>query len=205
MMQPVTNVSEAARMLDLSGWVIGLDGVREQSKQPLTLNVVSVKDSDYEIAANNLVEQWRSIGIDAQLVLADINTFQQNFLIPRNYDVLVYQLQLGADADEYVYWHSSGAKAQGLNFSNYTSPVADLALIRGRSQVNPAAREEQYKIFADAWTNDVPAIALYRTNMYSLKAGNIRAYGSWPMPSEADRYRDVINWTVNNTILNRTP
>jgi peptide/nickel transport system substrate-binding protein len=204
--QPIANPGEAAKMLDSSGWVAGRDGVRENSGRPLTLKVVTVKDSDYELAAKNLVSQWQSIGVDAKLTLAEPGDFQQNFLIPRNYDVLVYQLQLGADADESAYWSSTGARAQGLNFSNYTSPVADLALARGRTLMDNSAREAQYKIFVDAWLDDAPAIALYQSNLYSLRSDKIRTFDpGLALPSETERYRDVADWTVNTTMVNKTP
>ncbi|MDR2524434.1 MAG: ABC transporter substrate-binding protein [Candidatus Nomurabacteria bacterium] len=203
--QPIYNFGEAAKALNSAGWAIGRDKYRTKSGQPLSLNVVTVKDSDYVAAANSLVEQWRAIGIDAKLTMADAETFQQNYLIPRSYDVLVYQLQLGADADEYVYWHSSNARAQGLNLSNYTSPVADLALTRGRAQADEAARETQYKSFVNAWLDDAPAVALYQANFYSLQDRAVRAFGGFTLATEADRYRDVVNWTVSSTTVNKTP
>jgi peptide/nickel transport system substrate-binding protein len=200
--QPAYNPTEAARLLDVEGWAIGADKLRMKGDTPMTIEIVTLHDSDYEIAAGALAEQWRTIGIDAKVILADAGTIQQNYIIPRAYDVLVYQMQLGADPDVYSYWHSSGAKAQGLNLANFNSPISDLALSRGRTGVN---REANYQIFVNDWLDKVPAIALYQSNYYSLSSSNIRNFGTRTLADKSDRFRGIINFSVNTTPVFQTP
>jgi len=171
----------------------------------LKLNVVALADSDYEIVANYLAEKWREIGVDVMVTAVDKSNIQQNCLIPRSYDVLVTQLQLGADSDVYAYWHSSNIKPQGLNFANYSSPVVDMALFGGRTALSSATRETKTKSFVEQWLIDIPAIALYQPNLYYLHSPNVKSITSAPLVDATSRYRDVYLWTVETRNLYKTP
>jgi len=203
--QPDFNREEAAKKLDEAGWVIDDKNVRAKDGQTLTLNLVTIKNADYTPAARNLVKQWKALGIDANLTEADPATVQQNYLIARNYDVLIYQLYLGMDPDVYAYWSSSQTLATGLNFANYKSIRADLALSAGRTQQNPVAREARYADFVKQWLSDAPAIALYRPNFYYAKSSQLNTMDDTPLVSGANRFRNIEFWTVQNATVNVTP
>ncbi|MDR0955753.1 MAG: ABC transporter substrate-binding protein [Candidatus Nomurabacteria bacterium] len=204
--QPKSSQVAAADALNKLGWTLNQKtGKREKSGQTLTLNVVTASGTDYAAAAQNLVSQWQSLGIDARLTLADPATIQQNYLIGRAYDVLVYQLHLGADPDEFAYWASSQAAPTGLNFSNYKSSLSDIALSGGRTRLDPALRASKYLTFAKQWLNDAPAIALYRPNYYDAIATSARAALPANLVSPADRFYDAPNWTVKSARYFATP
>ena len=203
--QPNLDAAAAAKQLDAAGWKLGGDGLRAKNGQTLTLSVVTVKGTDYEPVAQALVKQWRKLGVDAQLTAADPATAQQNYLMPRNYDVLVYQLHLGADPDEFAYWSSAQAVATGLNFANYKSARADLALAAGRTQLNAATREARYGDFAKQWLADAPAIALYQPNYYYASVAPLQTLDGAPLVAAADHFRNVENWTVKTATVNVTP
>jgi len=202
LVQPTNDLVTAARLLDTEGWAMGPDKMRFSGDKPFVLQIVTLRDSAYVPAAQTLAEQWRGIGVNAQVILAEPGTIQQNYIIPRNFDVLVYQLQLGTDPDVYAYWHSSGARAQGLNLANYNSAAADVALSRGRSGNN---REYNYKVFVDTWLGDVPAIALYQSDYFSLQSPNIINFTAWRLSDESDRFRNVIDFSVNTRPVFKTP
>ncbi|MCL2451440.1 peptide ABC transporter substrate-binding protein [Candidatus Saccharibacteria bacterium] len=166
--QPDYDLEAAAEKLDAAGWKLDDNGQRVKDGRPLTLSVVTVRDTDYEPAAQNLAEQWRRLGIEIDFTAADPSSAQQNYFIPRSYDVLVYQLHLGADPDVAAYWASSQATARGLNFANYNSTLADLALTNARTQLNQERRNARYVDFAKQWLKDAPAIALYQPMYYYL-------------------------------------
>ncbi len=204
--QPDFNFDEAAKRLDEAGWAMNADKFREKDGQILTLNVLTIKDADYESVAKALVEQWRGLGIDAQLTSADAATAQQNYLMPRAYDVLVYQLHLSVDPDEFAYWSSSQMLATGLNFANYKSTRADLILSNARTQMNAATREARYVDFVKQWLSDAPAIALYRPNFnYVVNNRELDTLDNSPLVSASFRFRDVNFWTARTGEVMVTP
>lgn len=205
LVQPLSNKEEADHQLTQLGYIWDKDLKRVKDGAPLRLNIATVENSDYEIIANNLAEQWRELGIEADVTLTAQENIQESVIIPRNYDVLVYQLQLGGDGDVYAYWHSSGAKSGGLNLSAYKSPVADLALTRARTQINPENRLNSYNTFARTWLDDVPAITLYQANLYYLSSDDVRSWGNQTLIDKSVRFRGVVDFTTQTATVNKTP
>lgn len=207
---PVVDVAKANMLLDESGWKRGNRGVRTKDGQPLALRLVLVKDAEYEDVARGLGEQWKALGFEVQIKTVDTSDPTQNFvstvLQPRDYDVLLHELVIGADPDVYAYWHSSQAVARGLNFANYTDGVSDDALASGRSRTNRALRDAKYRTFATHWLQQVPAIGLYRSSSIYVTRNGARAIDpSAVFVTPADRYSNVQFWTARTDTVYKTP
>ena len=130
----------------------------------------------------------------------------QNILQPRNFDVLLYQLNIGADPDVYAYWHSSQASMQGQNYSNYSNAISDDALNSARARTEPDLRNAKYITFAKQWLADVPAIGLYQSTTQYVVSRNAHSFdNSNILISPVDRYSDVLNWSVGNSNVYKTP
>ncbi len=206
---PIYDVAAAKEMLKEDGWII-TDGVLKKNGQPLTLNVVTIKDSDFETVLQKLAGQWRQLGITVNTTVADPNSVSnnvvQNILQPRAYDVLIYQLNIGADPDVYAYWHSSQANELGFNFSNYSNPLSDDALSSARSRLEPELRNAKYITFAKQWLSDAPAIGLYQSTLQYVSSKQISTLQpSNVLVSPVDRYNNILYWTVNQKTVFTTP
>ena len=205
--QPDYNAKAATEKLDAAGWKLNSDGKRMKDGQIMRLSVATVKGKDYEIAAKKIAEQWRELGIEVELTAVDPSSIQQNYLIPRAYDVLVYQFHLGADPDISAYWTSSQATASGSNFANYRSKLADLALNNARTQMDAGKRATNYTYFVKQyWLPDVPAIALYQPNYYYLAANDVEGLSDrMSLPYESSRFAGIRDFTVNTDQFRVTP
>ncbi len=207
--EPSYNLGVAKTILANDGWKLD-GGILKKNGQPLQLNVVTIKDNDFETALQKLAGQWRELGITINTTVADPNNVSDNvvqsILQPRAFDVLIYQLNIGADPDVYAYWHSSQANQFGFNFSNYSNPLSDDALSTARSRLEPALRNAKYITFAKQWLADVPAIGLYQSTLqYVSNKQSSTVQPSDVLVSPVDRYSDVLNWTVNQKTVFTTP
>lgn len=208
---PAYDQARAAALLDSAGWKLAGGGVRKNSAgQVLTLNLATTKNASYEKTLEILIGQWRQLGISINTNIVDTadrsSNFIQTILQPRNYDVLLYELAIGADPDVYAYWHSSQANQNGYNFSNYKNGVADASLASARSRVESDLRNVKYKAFAKQWIDDVPAIGLYQSvaeYVASKKVQTIKADAT--LVSADDRYANVLYWSVNEASVYKTP
>jgi peptide/nickel transport system substrate-binding protein len=198
----------AEKLLDQAGWK--LDGnVRKKDGALLHLTVVTTKNPDFEKALSNMAEQWRGLGVAVTTSIVDptdpSQNVVQNILQPRAYDVLLYQLTIGGDPDVYAYWHSSQA-SKGFNFSNYSNPISDDALSSARTRLEPALRNAKYVTFAKQWLSDAPAIGLFQATMQYAYTKNVHAMPEGEvLVSAADRYADVLYWTVGDRLVEQTP
>jgi peptide/nickel transport system substrate-binding protein len=200
----------AGELLDAAGWKM-VGNVRKNSAgQALTLSLATTKNASYEKSLEILVGQWRQLGITINTNVIDpadpSSNFVQNILQPRNYDVLLYELAIGADPDVYAYWHTSQANQNGYNFSNYKNPTADAALASARSRTEPELRNAKYIAFAKQWVDDVPAIGLYQSVSEYVSGRQVKSLDAdTTLVSANDRYANILYWSVNQELVYKTP
>jgi peptide/nickel transport system substrate-binding protein len=198
--QPGFDQKAAEASLDAAGWKRPAPGQIRKNKDgaPLQLSVMAPRSGDYARVMEQIAKQWRTIGVDVKTELVDPGTIQQNVLVPRAYDVLIYELAIGADPDIYAYWHSSQATPRGLNLANYKSAASDDALVSARSRSEAVLREAKYRSFVTSWINDVPAVALYEPTLHYVSTQNSRTVSpAIDLPDAVTRYRSVEYWTVD--------
>ena len=204
------NVKKARELLDSNGWQI-VNGVRKKDDQQLKLSIVAPKNDNYEKIAKHLSDVWqKELHIATEVKIIDSNdvsqSILQNVLLPRNFDILIYEFALGGDPDVYAYWHSSQASSGGLNFSNYNNAIADDALASGRSKVSRRQRVDRYNKFVSVWHQDVPAIPLYQSKIDYIHLSSARSVDpSVTLVSATDRYTDIVYWVVDKTQVYKTP
>lgn len=206
---PAPDKEKAAALLEQAGWKL-VDGIRQKDGAKLTLTITTVKGEQYEKVTEGIASQWRSLGIVVAINVVDPSapgaSFVQSVLQPRNYEVLIYELLIGADPDVYAYWHSSQIGSTGYNFSNYSNVTADAALVSARSVLTPELRNIKYKTFAGIWLEDVPAIGLYQPVVVYATNDHVRSMNeAMPFVSAADHYADVLDWTVRERTVYKTP
>ncbi len=207
---PVFDIVSAKKLLGDDGWQLDKNGHRVKDGQILKLSVVTIKDDDYERALETLAGQWRELGLQIDTVVIDPSDTSKNAaretLQSRDYDVLIYQLTIGADPDVYAYWHSSQANALGLNLSNYSNGVADDALVSARTRLETGLRNAKYLTFSRQWLADAPAVGLYQSMAYYATTYNDQSYNDKNVfVSRFDRYDDILYWSVGSSTVYKTP
>ena len=156
-----------------------------------------------EAVSNSLTE----LGYEVHVSTYEENQdFISNVLSKRAYDILVYEIELGADPDPLPYYHSSQASKSGLNLSNYRNALVDDLLLAGRETLDDSLRIKKYESFLEHWVNSVPAIGLYQPNLTYYYNRNARPFSNdLKLVTALDRFTDVNSWAVNTTTKNKTP
>lgn len=208
--KPAHDLTLANTTLDKAGWSLGKESTRQKDGKQLKLNVTTIKNIELESVAKALAGQWSSLGIIVETKVIDPEDVGQNFtqtvLQPRNYDVLIYKLDIGGDPDMYVYWHSSQISSSGLNLANYSNTIADDALVSARDRLDPNLRNAKYLTFANQWLNDVPAIGLYQSTVQYASSKNTYSFDkSYKLISPVDRYNNIAEWASGSRVVYKTP
>lgn len=203
--QPNFDKAAAEKLLDAAGWAKGKDGKRFKNGQPLALTVATVRSGDFPLVLEEIAKEWNSIGVTLQTQLVDTDDFQQNVVTPRAYDVLIYELAIGADPDVYPYWHSSQTGQRGFNLSDYTSGKVDDALDSARSRLEPNLRSAKYRVFYEQWLADAPAVALYQPTLHYAASADATTLKGRPIIDAVDRYAQVRFWSASNEPGFKTP
>ena len=208
---PDYNLDKAKALLKEAGWAYNQGQWKGKDGRPLAVAVTTSSGRDeYKKIVDVLKQQWSKLGVDVQLREIDTSStttsFVQSVLQPRDYDALLYELELGADPDVFAYWHSSQASASGYNFANYSNRTVDNDLVGGRSRTNSALRAAKYIQFVNQWLNDAPAIGLYQSvGSYVLNNGASIVEPRGSLNTMNDRYADVTTWSTGKASVYKTP
>ena len=188
-------INQTKSALDTLGWKQS-GGNRSKDGQKLQLNLVTLQGGELERAATELQKQWRQIGITLNIKAVPHAELEQSYIRTRQYQLLLYGINLGGDPDVYSYWHSTQIKDPGLNLSNYSSPEADKALEAGRIKQDALIRKGKYQSFLKAWNSDDPAIVLYEPiYRYGISA-SAKGFEGGSLVEPNDRFYNVQNWTI---------
>lgn len=197
--QNTSNQQKSKAILDKDGWKFDpISGIRTKAKKTLEFRLFAESSDENRAVTQALSEQWKAIGVNLIVELQSQEELTAT-LSSHNYDALLYTISTGADPDVFAYWHSSQAdirSSRRLNFSEYISKTADVALTGGRSRSDPAIRAVKYQPFLKAWLADNPALALYQPNYTFVVRSPFSGFNTKNLISPTDRYADVESWMI---------
>ena len=173
----------------------------------IRLNVTTVNSGFLPSVAQAICEQLRELGFDSDVVLYTENQeFVTNVISRRNYAILLYEIELGADPDLLPYYHSSQVSTAGLNLSNYRNSLVDDLLIGARDTLDEDLRAKKYESLIGYLAEDVPSIGLYQSDFIYIYNKNARVYGeNVRLVTGMDRFSDITSWAVARGIRDKTP
>ncbi len=182
-----------------------LNGLGEGNN--LTLSLATVNSGYLPEVAEAFANNLREYGINVEVNIYTENPeFVSSVVSKRNYDILIYEIELGADPDLFAYYHSSQASQAGLNLSNYKNSLIDDLILGARETTDNSLRVAKYESFLSHWVDDVPAIGLYRTNISYFYNKNVRPFSDDShMVNVLDRFVNVETWASEKATKNRTP
>ena len=173
----------------------------------INISIVTVNSGFLPKVAEELERELDELGIEATTtVYEEDQEFVSNIIGKRNYDILIYEIELGSDPDLLPYYHSSQASTTGLNLSNYRNALVDDLLLGARDTIDDDLRIKKYESFLSYWVDDVPAIGLYQPNLTYYYNRNVQSFSNdIRVVTSLDRFCDINDWAVNTTTKNKTP
>ncbi len=190
-----SNLEEAAGILEKSGWVFDPEtNQRSKNKKPLEFTLAT---NNYVLnikTAQILQAQWARIGANIHLVIVSSQELDQQYIKPRNFDVLLFSENTGADPDPYPFWHSSQSRDPGLNLSGFSNPEADRLLTAARQTNDPNVRGQNYSQFQNIISNEIPAIFLDSAVYVYNVPKKIQGIDLDTIIHPSERFLGVNNW-----------
>lgn len=197
------SIEKAKEILAAGGWRdSNNDGVLEKAFEnentptPLEINIVTTQWPELVQAAQIIQEQWQKIGAKINLEILDIGEIQQNKIIPRNYQAILFGEVLGLIPDPFSFWHSSQKKYPGLNLALYDNRDADKLLEDARQILDAEERVKKYAEFQKLVVNDVPAVFLYSPSYLYAVGKKIKGVDIKNIATPSQRFNGVENWHI---------
>jgi peptide/nickel transport system substrate-binding protein len=192
---PAYDTARAESLLDAAGWKkVEGEAVRKNGNAKLGFILTTVDQPDYVAVANTMKEQWAKVGAEVTVNVVDPGVAQREVLRPRKYDALLYGEITGLDPDPYPFWHSSQSRDPGLNLSVYYRKDIDTVLEDARKATNPEVRAGKYIEFQRLFSDELPALILYRPDYHYVVDKKLRGMTTSWVVSPRDRFNEVTSW-----------
>lgn len=207
---PKHDTEAAKKLLTESELKYDGDALVDANGERVHITVAVAKRDTITGVAERFTDQLKKLGFEVTLSVFDESQVSEDFFAtvvrPRDYDILIYEVDMGVSADPFVYYSSTQASGSGWNFSNYGNVLVDDALLSAHNTVNVGQKKTKYEAFLRHWVSDVPAIGIYRSSLRYYYAQNTKIYDEDAKLTDAlDRFANVRYWASEKRTVNMTP
>jgi peptide/nickel transport system substrate-binding protein len=203
--QASSTSEEATNTLLKSGWKKNETGFWEKKiNNSVEILSLTIKTSNTEIfsqTVNRVVDDWRKLGVDVQVEQYEQTGLVQSVIRTRDFDALLFGLDMNRTQDLYPFWHSSQKDDPGINVSQYTNVTADRLLEQIR---NSQDREEQIKLLEEVSlliSDEVPAVFLFAPYINYVIDKSIMTATMPTLGRPSDRFMNVTLWYAKTESL----
>ena len=164
----------------------------------LNLVLVTSENPKNLKVAEDLKAKWKDLKVNIEIKKYDNITLQRDIIPKRDYDILLYGLDYGADPDPYPFWHSSQIKSDGMNLSNYSNKKAYKLMEKARQTFDFKERDDLYNQLKEILDQDVPFITLEKETCYYSVSDDIKGINKIYGFAETDRFLKVSDWYIKS-------
>lgn len=176
-------------------WVKSIDGV----DTPLLFAVRSANDTLFEKIASNLSLSWQELGIEATFEFYEQSDLVQTVIRPRDYQALLFGIDLGRSLDFYPFWHSANREDPGLNVSLYANITVDQLVSNLRTATSTEDKQQLMEQFVAEIDKDKPAIFIFTPSFEYVVSSNINVTEMKHIQKPSERFSNVTNWHMNES------
>jgi peptide/nickel transport system substrate-binding protein len=193
------NPKEAVEVLENAGYTKNeSNGYFEDKDSKLLTFTVSYLENSVN---NELLEALKAIlneeGVIVNLEPLNYSQLTQEILATRNFELLMYEIEVTVDPDQYNLWHSLQKEYPNLNLSGYEFSRIDILLEEGRRNTDIGERKEDYELFQKYLIQDMPAIFLYRPSYVYVVRDTVKGITYEDIVRLEDIYRDIHTWQIS--------
>ncbi|OGH69420.1 MAG: hypothetical protein A2754_02975 [Candidatus Magasanikbacteria bacterium RIFCSPHIGHO2_01_FULL_47_8] len=194
----IYDAEKAKALLDAAGWVVdaGTGFRHDKQNRTITLSLVTNNFTPNVRVAELLRQMWEAIGIKITLSIEATSDLEEKRIRSRDYELLLFSENVGADPDPFPFWHSSQLRDPGFNLSTFSNKEADKLLVDGRTNISSDQRAAKYKQFQEIFVGDVPAIFLNRSVFVYNVTSDVQGLDLNTIVTPSDRFANINEWYI---------
>jgi ABC-type transport system substrate-binding protein len=120
---------------------------------------------------------------------------------PRDFEALLFGVDMSRSYDLYSFWHSSQQDDPGLNIAQYTNVTVDRLLETARNEQSEAAREESLAEAGAIIQEEAPAVFLFQPTATYVVSDQIILPPMHNFARPTDRFSNVTEWYTESDSL----
>lgn len=200
-----TSLEQAKEILITGGWKQNNSGLWEKSidknVETLSLTIKTSNSAFFDKTANLIADEWRKLGVEVQVDEYEQTGLVQSVIRSRDFQALLFGLDMNRTQDLYPFWHSSQKSDPGLNISQYTNIAVDRLLEKTRNSQNKDERKTLLTEISEAIDAENPAIMLFAPSIVYVVDKNIIPTPMTNIGKPSDRFMNVSNWYAKSEII----
>ena len=159
-----------------------------------TLSLTIVDNEKQNKVAEQIKLDFQKIGITINIIKEDQSNIVNNIIKNRDFEILLYSIEINNLEDLYAFWHSSQRNAPGLNITNYTSNNFDKNLNIIKTSTKADEIQESLASLLKEFYDEYPYIPLYTSieKIYTKNTININTPSQ--IYNKKELTSDIINW-----------
>lgn len=193
-------IAAARAILEADGWQAGAGGRLEKTidgaTTPLVITVRSANDYLFEQAAGYLSERWQAIGGEVTFEFYEQSDLVQTIIRPRDYQALLFGMDIGRSLDLYPFWHSSNREDPGLNVSLYANIIVDGLVAELRTATSSEERGQLIGKFESEVAAETPAIFLFSPAFTYVTVPAVNTAEFRKIQRASERWSNVADWYI---------
>jgi len=207
------SLEKAAQILELSGWQVNTEGIREKNinsarfknqksekeeLRRLEFNLVVPQIPFLVETAQILSEDWSKIGVKLNLIIQPSQEVNDEIIKTRNYEMILFGNTFRSidSPDLSSFWHSSERFYPGLNLSLYENKTVDNLIQSIRKSLDETERQSELASLQSLIIQDHPAIFLYSPFYFYLTKDWLKGFEEKFISSTSDRFENIEKWYI---------
>ncbi len=200
-----TLVDNAIKILNDGGWVKNEKGLWEKkiNNELVTLSI-TIRTSNaplFDSLVNLIAKQWQAVGVEVLTEQFEQTGLVQSVIRPRDFEALLFGLDMSRSYDMYPFWHSSQQDDPGLNIAQYTNVNVDELLESARTEQVETERIESLRQASQVIQDEKPAVFLFQPTLTYLVNKKVMVAKINNIGRPSDRFSNVAEWHTESESL----
>ena len=200
-----TSVERAKQILHDAGWITNNLGLLEKqvdgSAETLSITLRTSNAPLFDSITEAVTEEWKAIGVEVSTEQFEQTGLVQTVIRPRDFQALLFGLDMSRSGDLYPFWHSSQKDDPGLNIAQYTNLTVDTLLQSARTEQDETARQRTLQEAGTIISNERPALLLFQPKMSYVVAEDIIISPIHDVGKTSDRFSNITDWYTDSDTL----
>jgi len=195
-----SSAESAVAILTAGGWRLSEDNVWEKRiAGELTQLQVIIRTSNnptFMEVTESVIRMWRDIGILVQTELFEQSDLLQTVIRPRDFDALLFGIDMNRSVDLYPFWHSSQREDPGLNIAQYANITVDAALQNARQIQDASERDIVLASAINTIVSEQPAAFLFTPQLTYVVTTDLTTAPIVSVSRAHERFMNISNWHI---------
>lgn len=203
---PVSSTTVADILMD-GGWTRNNNSVWEKridgQIEELTITLRTANTPVFESSVEQIARMWREAGIEVQVEQFEQTDLLQAVIRPRDFDALLFGIDMNRSVDLFPFWHSSQREDPGLNIAQYANITVDGLLQTARTSADPAVRTKSVTDAVAIITAEQPAIFIFVPTLNYVTTDTLFSTPIAHISKPHERFMNITEWyAATDTIWN---